>query len=133
MFSLQLFALYLKTYMKFLTSLKEITKTRAILIAVVVLFLFVFFSIFTTLRWMKSEHMGTVISLDENSFTITNPHGEIHIFKTTPGTKIYKGRTKDAQLQVGDTVLVVGTTDSQGTVTADMIRILKPPKGAPPQ
>jgi hypothetical protein len=108
--------------------LKKISRIHLILIASAVLFLFVFFSTFATLRWMQNEHMGTIISLNESSFTITNPRNETHTFSLTSDTHIYKGRTKETHLEIGNTVLVVCSKDSSGILTANIVRILKPQK-----
>jgi uncharacterized membrane protein YkgB len=108
--------------------LKKLTRTHLTLIAVAVLFLFAFFSTFVMLRWKETEHVGIISAIDKNSFTITNPHSETRIVELTPDTQIYKGRTKDVSLEVGNTVLVVGKTNEQGNISAEMIRIIKPPK-----
>lgn len=101
-------------------------------VVIVAVFIFAFLSTIVLLRWNSKEMVGIVSSIESDLITITAPHGEVHTIHLNQDTKVYKGKIKNADISVGDMVLVVYTASSNGEDTASMVRVMNPPKKDPP-
>lgn len=67
---------------------------------------------------------GTIASEDANSMTIDTRDGSSHVVLLTPATTVQKsvaGTMSD--VPVGSTVMVIGTTNSDGSVSASSIQL----------
>ncbi len=68
--------------------------------------------------------MGTVAAEDSTSITLNTRDGSSHVVLLTPSTTVSKyvaGAITD--VSVGSTVMVSGTTNSDGSVSASMIQL----------
>ncbi len=75
--------------------------------------------------------MGTVAAEDSNSITLDTRDGSSHVVLINPSTSVSKyvaGALTD--VSVGSTVMVSGTTNSDGSVSATMIQ-LRPASATP--
>jgi hypothetical protein len=99
---------------------------RAVCVGLGIILVFVLLSVGTLLRWKHADLVGTIVAIDGLSCTVSNSHGDEMLVVLADTTRMHKGRTKDATLTVGDTVVIVGETDEYGVVHARMIRILEP-------
>ena len=67
---------------------------------------------------------GSIISSDSNSITVKTADGSTHIVLFSPSTTISKFTSASvSDLTTGQNVLVTGTTNSDGTVTATRIEV----------
>jgi hypothetical protein len=77
---------------------------------------------------------GNVLSIDNNTMTVKLQDGSSKIVILSGGTAFMKeaSATKD-DLKVGDTVMATGTSNSDGSVTAQSIQINPPTARMPTQ
>ena len=71
---------------------------------------------------------GTVASKDSGSITINTRDGSSHVVLITPATNVSKsvsGAVSD--VAVGSTIIVFGTTNSDGSVSASLIQLRPTP------
>jgi hypothetical protein len=77
---------------------------------------------------------GQIISVDSKSITVKAPDNSTKIVFYSGSTQINKPTTVDAsQLTNGENVVVTGTTNSDGSVTAQNIQIRPAGQGLPGQ
>lgn len=79
---------------------------------------------------------GQVISMDNNSMTIKLQNGNSDIVILAPSTLFVKSATAAAtDMKNGDTVMIIGTQNSDGSVTASDVQINPPSiqRGQAPQ
>jgi len=117
--------------------MEEKTKTSSRLVFSIILiatvFVIAFFSTIILLRWNSNEVVGLVSNIENGSLTIAVPHGEPHTLLLTQDTEVYRGKEKGVDISVGDMVLVVYTVNDTGEETANVVRIVNPPKQVPPR
>ena len=78
---------------------------------------------------------GTIVKEDQNTMTLNTRDGSSHVVFITPDTNVSKsvGGTI-ADVSVGSTVIVSGTTNSDGSVSASLIQLRPVPSpSATPQ
>lgn len=67
---------------------------------------------------------GEILSKDDKSITVTLPNGGSQIVFLSDSTEVVKTASSTvSSLKVGDTVIVNGTPNSDGSVTARMIQL----------
>lgn len=67
---------------------------------------------------------GTIASVDSTGVTLTLPDGSSKIILVSGSTVINKSTTgSQSDLKQGDQAMVIGTTDANGTVTAESISL----------
>lgn len=88
------------------------------LVAIIVLFGFLLF-----LSKAGSQYAGVVTSIQSDSFTIVNRHGNVKEIKMDDAP-VFEGRGL-TELRLGDFVIVVGDDDDKGAFQANIIRIVK--------
>lgn len=68
--------------------------------------------------------MGTVAAKDSESITVDTRDGSSHVILVTPNTTVSKSVTGTLDdVSVGNTVIVSGTTNSDGSVSASNVQI----------
>ena len=78
---------------------------------------------------------GTIVKEDQNTMTLNTRDGSSHVVFITPDTNVSKsvGGTI-ADVSVGSTVIISGTTNSDGSVSASLIQLRPVPSpSATPQ
>lgn len=76
---------------------------------------------------------GTVASKDATSITINTRDGNSHVILISPSTTVSKSvNGSESDISVGSTVIVSGTTNSGGSVSASLIQ-LRPASPTTPQ
>lgn len=81
-----------------------------------------------------SSVMGQVSAVTGNSLTIALPNGGSEIVFYSTSTPIMKSvEASSSALAAGQDVVVVGTANSDGSVTADSIQLRSASQGAGPQ
>ena len=98
---------------------------RGVLIGMGVFLVLALMSIGALMRWKNADLVGTIVTINGSSLTVSNVHGDEKTVVLDDNTRVRKGRTKDALLVVGDTVMVIGDTDEHGVIHARMIRVLE--------
>ena len=86
----------------------------------------------TYFKWATEQYFGKITEIKENGFVIkTDENFEKNIL-TNQDTEIRKGRKAwVGKLQTGDLVIVVGLTDRDGFIEADVVRVVELPRSAP--
>lgn len=75
---------------------------------------------------------GTVAAASSGSITLNTKDGSSHVVLITPATSISKSVSGAvADVSVGSTIIVSGTTNSNGSVSASLIQ-LRPAPTSPP-
>lgn len=99
-------------------------------VAVVVLFVgvFLFFNAHRMKEWKQGNSFGAILSMTEEGFVLAEvKRGELSV-RVGPETRLRAGpRALDRALVPGDRVLVVGGVDSEGTIEADLVRVIVVP------
>lgn len=76
---------------------------------------------------------GQVVNTDSNSITIKLPDGSSKIIVVGSSTSFMKSATGTlSDLKTGDSVMAFGTTNSDGSVTAQSVQINPPGRGPMP-
>lgn len=94
------------------------------------------FVIFTTLsgiriyfRWTNTQYFGEIVEVQKDSFVIKTEGDSEILILTNQKTDIRRGgRIWMEQLQAGNFVIVVGSTNQEGFIEARVIRIMAPPR-----
>lgn len=74
---------------------------------------------------------GTVASKDANSITINTRDGSSHVVLISPSTTVSKSvNGSESDISVGSTIIVSGTTNSGGSVSATLIQLRPTPPAA---
>jgi hypothetical protein len=79
---------------------------------------------------------GTITAMDASSITVSTQNGSSKIIVISASTTVTKATTAAiSDLKTGDKITVIGTTGSDGTVTAESISLgnMGMPGGQPPQ
>lgn len=99
-------------------------------VAVVVLFVgaFLFLNAHRMKEWKQDNSFGTIVSVTDEGFVLADSkRGELSVRVGTE-TRLKAGpRALDRALVPGDRVLVVGGVDSEGTIEADLVRVIVVP------
>lgn len=67
---------------------------------------------------------GQVLSIDSNGLTVKLSDGSSKIIVVSPSTQFNKSETATASdIKTGDTIMIVGTQNSDGSVTASDVQI----------
>ena len=75
---------------------------------------------------------GTVAATDSGSITLNTRDGSSHVVLVTPDTSVSKSVSGTlADVAVGSTVIVSGTTNSDGSVSATLVQIRPAMPNAP--
>jgi hypothetical protein len=74
---------------------------------------------------------GTVASKDSGSITINTKDGSSHVVLVTPATTVSKSvNGSESDIATGATIIVSGTTNSDGSVSASLIQLRPTPPTA---
>lgn len=77
---------------------------------------------------------GTVISFDDTGLTVKSPDGSSKIVIVSSSTAFMKSDTAaKSDIKTGDTVMVFGAQNSDGSVTAQQVQINPPTRQMTPQ
>lgn len=84
------------------------------------------------LRWTEVQYFGEIIEVKDGSFLIKTGEDGERLILMNQSTNLRRGREfLEEKLQIGDYVIIVGSPNQDGSVEARVIRLVKPPRGAP--
>ena len=84
-------------------------------------------SVFSFLRFREAHYFGKVSEVKETSFLIQDKKTGSREIWTDDQTRIREGRGVRSAVLPGENVIVIGSKDLEGKITAKEIRIFKEP------